>query len=93
MVKYERGKYLFVAPSKHKTKKYDVYNAKTGAHITSFGGIKASGKPYQQFKDAIGHYAKYDHGETARRKLYRVRHAGENEVVESAGWFAWKYLW
>ena len=91
--KYTLGKYIFVAPSTRKNKKYDVYNAKTGAKIASFGAIKTDGTPYQQFKDVVGHYSKYDHGEPARRKRYRVRHAGENEVVESAGWFAWKYLW
>ena len=78
--------YKFVAPSKREGKKYDVY--KGDKKLASFG---ATG--YSQYKDRLGYYSEYNHLDKARRARYRKRHAGENQRKESAGWFAWKYLW
>lgn len=48
---------------------------------------------YQQYKDKIGMYKKLDHGDANRRRLYRIRHNGEQNKKYSPGWFAWNYLW
>jgi hypothetical protein len=85
---YTRGKYTFVAPSRRKNKKYDVYKKKRGelVYITSFGD-----RNYQQYKDKIGHYKTKDHGDKKRRTSFLKRHG--TAVFESANWFSQKFLW
>src|SRR6056297_871941 len=39
-----------------------------------FGGIKKDGTPYEQYKDKLGHYSAYDHGDKKRRDNYKRRH-------------------
>ena len=77
--------YTFVAPSKRKNKKYDVY--KKGKYITSFGS-----NTNQQYKDKIGHYKNLDHLDKDKRKRFYDRF-GKNPKFESALWFSSKFLW
>jgi len=86
--------YDFVAPSKKKLKKYDVYSSKTGEYITSFGGIYPSGEPYEQYFDKIGYYEAYNSNDKERRRLYRLRHNKDNiKDKRSPAFFSWFYLW
>lgn len=77
--------YTFVAPSKRKHKKYDVY--KGNKYITSFGDNR-----YSQYYDQIGFYSKLNHLDNKRKELYYNRH-GKNADFESPKWFAHKFLW
>lgn len=87
MVKFVKtiGKYIFRAPSKRKGKKYDVYRL-NGQYVTSFGAVG-----YEQYKDKIGYYSKYDHGDKVRRENYYKRHG--KATFESPKWFSHRYLW
>mgnify|MGYP003338381881 CR=1 FL=1 len=78
--------YTFVAPSKYKYKKYDVY--KDGHYIVSFGDAR-----YQHYKDIIGAYDFLDHNDPIRRKLFKQRHSQRLNDLESATWFSDKFLW
>lgn len=73
-------------------KKYDgmIKNKKTGkVKRVPFGDLR-----YEHFKDrALGLFSHLDHNDPERRRLYKKRHAGENEKKYSSGYFAWKYLW
>jgi len=75
--------------SRRENKKYDVF--KNDDYITSFGGIKESGLPYQQYRDKLGLYSKYDHNDKKRRDRYYLRHG--NAHKNTAKWFAHRYLW
>ena len=75
--------------SRRENKKYDVF--KNDEYITSFGGIRVNGIPYQQYKDRIGLYSKYDHNDKKRRDRYYLRHGKAHK--NSAKWFSSKYLW
>ncbi len=79
--------FLFVAPSKRKNKKYDVYDNITKQYITSFGGLG-----YQQYKDRIGYYSDKDHKDKERKKNYYQRHGKTNDKT-SARYFSNLYLW
>ena len=68
MFQVKKDGFIFVAPSKHKGKKYDVYN-KYGYYVTSFGSIN-----YQHYKDRIGYYKSLNHYDKERRRLYYARH-------------------
>ena len=81
------GDFIFDAPSKHKFKKYDVYDLNNG-YITSFGDTR-----YQQYRDKIGFYRDLDHMDLTRRANYQSRHQHDNLDRLSAGYFSWKYLW
>lgn len=86
--------WVFVAPSKRKLKKYDVYSSKTGEYITSFGAIHPLGQPYEQYFDKISFYKDYNHENKERRKLYRLRHKNDKlSDKTSAGFFSWFFLW
>jgi hypothetical protein len=87
--------YEFVAPSRRKGKKYDVYRG--GRYLLSFGALG-----YEHFRDVIGHYRNQDHGDPRRRKSYLNRHhpgakTREDALAEtpktSAKYFSTKYLW
>jgi len=86
--------YIFKAPSKRKTAKYDVYDI-FNKYITSFGARKMTGEPYEQYEDLVSDfYSDYNHFDPKRRKLYRMRHKKDNiKDPTSAGYFAWHYLW
>lgn len=87
MTEYHKQGYIFIAPSKTKYKKYDVYRDNDGQYLTSFGDVR-----YQQYHDKIGHYSKSDHHDNNRRRLYYNRH-GKTADFETAKWFAHKFLW
>ena len=80
--------YIFKAPSIHKSKKYDVYDSKTGDYITSFGSIF-----YMHFKDRIGFYKILDHGDSNRRHNYLRRHSNDYNVPPYPSYFSKVYLW
>jgi hypothetical protein len=90
---YKDG-YIFKAPSKRKTAKYDVYDEYDN-YITSFGARKRTGEPYEQYEDKVSDfYSHYNHYDPKRRELYRMRHRKDNiNDPTSAGYFAWHYLW
>lgn len=68
-------------------KKYDVF--KDGAYLVSFGDAG-----YQHYRDRIGLWSHADHGDAKRRASYWARHARDNlGDKNSAGYFAWHYLW
>ena len=68
-----------------KKKKIDVYD-QNGKYITSIGSI--SNYDYPTYIERNGkEYA------DQRRKLYQLRHKGENKVLNSAGFYAWYILW
>jgi len=48
---------------------------------------------YEQYFDKIGHYKEYNHNDVNRRRLYRLRHKGEDKFKFSSGWFSMKFLW
>lgn len=61
-----------------------------------FGEVKRVGfgdRRYEQYKDRIGHWSHLDHGDEKRKQAYRKRHAGEDQVLFSPGYFAWNFLW
>lgn len=86
MWKKKKDSYIFVAPSKRKGKKYDVYD-KLGYYITSFGSIG-----YQHYNDRIGYYKSMNHNDRERRKRYYDRHGKTNDRT-SAKFFSNTYLW
>lgn len=71
-------------------KKYNavLQNARGEVKRVGFGDRR-----YEQYHDKIGRYAHLDHFDPKRRDNYRKRHAGENAVPLTPGWFAWHYLW
>lgn len=83
---YNLDGYQFVAPSRRKNKKYDVYL--DGEYVLSFGD-----KRYEQFKDKIGYYSSMDHNDRDRRSNYINRHRKDIDNYGNAGYFAYNYLW
>ena len=79
--------------STQKRKKYDavLYNKKARTYKTIPFGDRA----YRHFEDktGLGLYSHLDTHNNNRRRLYRLRHAGEDDNKFSSGWFALKYLW
>lgn len=63
--------------SSNKKKKIDVY--KGDKKIASIG--------------AIGYSDYATTGDKERRRLYRLRHKGEDKKIGSNGYYAWKILW
>ena len=96
---YSQTDYYFDSfiKSKNKLKKYTavLVHRKTGRKVhVHFGGIRANGVPYGQYRDdAMGLYSKYDHGDKARRRRWLNRHAEDGFKPFSASYFARKYLW
>ena len=78
-----------VKPSTRKDKKIDVF--KNDEKIASIGGIRQNGEPYKDFPTWTQEkglaYAK------ERRRLYRIRHKGEEKDIGSPGFYAWMLLW
>ena len=85
-MKYVKGRFTFLAPSRRKNKKYDAYYTKTGEYITSFGD-----KRYEQYKDKIGHYKSKDHKDPKRKASYHARHGAATPL--SAKYFSHRFLW
>jgi len=63
--------------SSNPKKKLDVY--KNGVKVASIGAIG-----YSDFATT---------GDKERRRLYRIRHKGEDKRVGSNGYYAWFLLW
>jgi hypothetical protein len=79
--------------SKTKNKKYDaiLIHKQTGREKrVPFGDNR-----YSHYKDTtgLGIYSKADTLDKERRRLYRLRHAGEDKNKYSSGWFSWFFLW
>lgn len=76
---YEQAKKLGVEikPSTLKNKKIDVF--KEGKKIASIGDVRYSDYATTQDKE--------------RRRLYRIRHKGEEKRVGSPGFYAYYILW
>jgi hypothetical protein len=92
MPKYIKGKFTFLAPSRRKYKKYDVYDSRNKQYITSFGAIRPNGTPYEQYFDKIGYYSYGDHHDKKRLSNYYSRHGNEATLL-SPKWFSNRYLW
>lgn len=107
MVKKRKTIYIYIEPkarpnfvcsmyifrlSNKPDKKYDAVFA--DGRIISFGAIKRSGEPYQQYKDRtpLKAFKQYDHNDEQRRERYYLRHR-RNYPKYSADWFSKKYLW
>lgn len=79
--------------SKTKNKKYDgiLQNKSTGRiKKVPFGDIR-----YQHYFDAVPLklYSHLNHNDPNRRRLYRLRHKGEEKKKFSSGYFSFRYLW
>lgn len=84
---FDKAKELGVSikPSKNPLKKIDVYD-KNGKFIVSIGNSRYLDYPGHIRNSGID-YA------NERRRLYRLRHAGEDKKKGTAGFFAWHLLW
>ena len=83
----------FELPPKKSVKKYVavLFNPQTNREVR----VPFGDKRYEQYYDKIGQYSDLNHNDGNRRRLYRLRHAGEGNESNKykAGWFAWHYLW
>jgi len=79
--------------SKTKNKKYDA--VLEHKHTNKLKYIPFGDKRYEQYEDktALALYHNQNHYDDERRRLYRLRHAGEEYNKFSSGWFSWFYLW
>lgn len=66
-----------IKPSSVKGKKIDVF--KDGKKVASIGDINYSDYATTKNKE--------------QRRLYRIRHTGENKKPGTPGFFAWSILW
>ena len=89
-------------PSKTKGKKYDAiltaYHVSPGTapieRRVPFGAMRKDGTPYPQYKDRIGLYSAYDHGNQDRRRRYIARHKKDEKAgMFSPGYFSLYFLW
>ena len=83
---YKQAKALGVdiKPSTNKKKKIDVF--KDGEKVASIGAVG-----YNDYPSYIRSHGK-EYAEQ-RRKLYKIRHSKEINVVGSNGWYASILLW
>lgn len=77
--------------SKTKYKKYDALlkNRETG----KIKRIPFGNTLFESYTDRTGLNLYKTHGNKERKRLYRLRHKGEDKNKFSSGYFAWKYLW
>lgn len=73
-----------IRPSKKKNKKIDVI--KNGKVVATIGDNRYD--DYGTFLEKNGLVFANE-----RRRLYRIRHFGEEKKIGSAGYFSWKILW
>lgn len=85
MTSYDINGYTFIAPSRRKFKKYDVY--KKNKYLTSFGDNR-----YKHYNDKIGFYSYLNHKDKDRRNLYYKRF-GLSAGFETPKFFSNKFLW
>jgi hypothetical protein len=85
MIEIEKG--YFIRKSTRKNKKYDIYH--NDKYFLSFGD-----KRYEQFKDQtpIKAFAKQNHGDPERKRLYFLRH-GKTADRKSSKYWSNNYLW
>lgn len=69
--------------------KVTIYDKQEKKNKTIFFGSIS----YQQYHDRIGIYNYLDHHDLKRRRLFRERFDRFKNKKESAGWFAYHYLW
>jgi hypothetical protein len=83
--------FLGFEKSRNKYKKYDAILYKNNRYKR----VPFGASSYQQYKDTtgLGLYTKLNHNDKERRRLYRLRHAGEQKNLYSSGYFSWYYLW
>ena len=79
--------------SKSKNKKYDaLLKNRENSRIkrVPFGAIG-----YNQYHDStgLGLYKSLDTFDKEKRRLYRIRHKGEDKNKYSSGYFSWRFLW
>jgi hypothetical protein len=76
---------VIIKPSKNKGKKIDVFNA-DGKKLASIGDLNYL--DYGSYLTTKGKaYA------DKRRKIYRVRHANDINVINTPGYYSGKILW
>jgi len=73
-----------IKPSTNPLKKIDVF--KDGKKISQIGAIG-----YSDYPTYINEKGKKYADE--RRRLYRIRHRGEDKDVGTPGYYAWKIIW
>lgn len=78
---------------KNKGKKYKYDAILINKSTNQTRRIPFGDKSFQQYKDLIGEYSHLDHLDPKRRRLYRLRHKGEDQYKFSSGYFSMKYLW
>ena len=84
-VKFER--------STSKGKKYDalLYNKKANKYKrVPFGDVDY---PHYEDKTGLGDYTHLNTYSKERRRLYRIRHQGEDKKKFSSGYFSLRFLW
>jgi hypothetical protein len=75
---------VIIKPSIHKNKKIDVFDKKTNKFITSIGNLK-----YKDFPTYLLIDKKLAE---ERRRLYKIRHAKDKDILNSRGYYADKIL-
>jgi len=73
-----------IRPSSKKNKKIDVI--KNGKVVATIGDNRYD--DYGTFLEKNGLVFANE-----RRRLYRIRHSGEEKKIGSAGYYSWKILW
>lgn len=74
------GKHKYVAVLEHKESNKE--------RRVPFGALG-----YEQFKDKLGVYSDFDHGDTRRRNSFLKRHAKNIDHKYSSAWFSKVFLW
>jgi hypothetical protein len=86
-------KFLRFEKSHLKMKKYNavLLNKKTKKERR----VPFGQRGYEQYNDTtgLGLYTKVNHLDKNRRRLYRIRHDGEQFNKYSSGYFSYYYLW
>ena len=64
-------------------------------HWVHFGGIRANGVPYDQYRDStpLKLYSKYDHDDIDRLENYLKRHQSDITGEFTAGTLSYLFLW
>lgn len=78
-----------VKPSKTKGKKIDVF--KKGVKVASVGAIGYNDYPTYMELERKGKVAKGTANK--RRKLYKIRHKADRNIINSNGYYADRLLW
>ena len=84
---YDKAKQLklHVVPSKKKNHKIDIFSP-SGTFLASVGDSRYKDYPTYLKEDGFA-YAEN------RRRLYKIRHQKDRQIVGSRGWYADQLLW